>query len=291
MIICVVGPTGVGKTKMSIKLAKIFNGEIINADSMQVYKELDIGTAKVKPNEKCGIKHHLFDIREGNDDYSVYDYQSDARKKIDEILASKKVPILVGGTGYYIKAALYDYVFLEEMVENDYSNLSDAEIYERILKYECGVAIDKNNRKRNERLLTKLEMGTFQNQDFKLIYDDVYFVGLTTNRDELYKRIDQRVMDMLVELIDEVKPFYLNNVRSKAIMNGIGYKEFYPFFENKSSLKDCVEKVKQNSRNYAKRQYTWFLNQMDVKWFSVDYQDFDKTVLEVSQYITNENDN
>jgi len=291
MIICVVGPTGVGKTKMSIKLAKIFNGEIINADSMQVYKELDIGTAKVKPNEKCGIKHHLFDIREVNDDYSVYDYQSDARKKIDEILASKKVPILVGGTGYYIKAALYDYVFLEEMVENDYSNLSDAEIYERILKYECGVAIDKNNRKRNERLLTKLEMGTFQNQDFKLIYDDVYFVGLTTNRDELYKRIDQRVMDMLVELIDEVKPFYLNNVRSKAIMNGIGYKEFYPFFENKSSLKDCVEKVKQNSRNYAKRQYTWFLNQMDVKWFSVDYQDFDKTVLEVSQYITNENDN
>ncbi len=291
MIICVVGPTGVGKTKMSIKLAKIFNGEIINADSMQVYKELDIGTAKVKPNEKCGVKHHLFDIREVNDDYSVYDYQSDARKKIDEILASKKVPILVGGTGYYIKTALYDYVFLEEMVENDYSNLSDEEIYERILKYECGVAIDKNNRKRNERLLTKLEMGTFQNQDFKLIYDDVYFVGLTTNRDELYKRIDQRVMDMLVELIDEVKPFYLNNVRSKAIMNGIGYKEFYPFFENKSSLKDCVEKVKQNSRNYAKRQYTWFLNQMDVKWFSVDYQDFDKTVLEVSQYITNENDN
>lgn len=285
MIICVVGPTAVGKTKMSVELAKIYNGEIINADSMQIYKGLDIGTAKVRRHEKNGIVHHLFDIREVSDDYSVYDYQQDARRKIADILSRKKVPIFVGGTGYYLKSALYDYIFTEEKESQDYSNLTDEEIYGKIQSYETGIAIEKNNRKRNVRLLEKLENNTFRTQDFKLIYDDVIFIGLTTDRNILYERIDKRFDDMVIELIDEVKPFYLNGIKSKAIMNGIGYKEFYPFFENKKTLRECVNLSKQNSRNYAKRQYTWFQNQMDIKWFNVDYKDFSKTIMEVATYI------
>lgn len=287
MIICIVGPTAVGKTKMSVELAKIYNGEIINADSMQIYKGLDIGTAKVRPEEKNGIPHHLFDIREVNEDYSVYDYQQDAREKLRDILLRKKVPIFVGGTGYYLKSALYDYTFAEEKESKDYSNLTDEEIYEKILAFETGIAIEKNNRKRNVRLLEKLENNTFKTQDFKLIYDDVIFIGLTTDRDILYKRIDKRFDDMVIDLIDEVKPFYLKGIKSKSIMNGIGYKEFYPFFENKKTLRECVDLCKQNSRNYAKRQYTWFQNQMEIKWFDVDYEDFSKTIMEVATYIDN----
>lgn len=287
MILCIVGPTGVGKTKLSIELAKIYNGEIINADAMQVYRGLDIGTAKASKKEQSGIPHHLLDIKNVNEDYSVYDYQKDARAKIGEIENKGKIPIFVGGTGYYLKAALYDYNFVEEDVSNDYDDLTDEEIFNRIMGYELGLCIDKNNRKRNIRILKKLENNTFSINDFKLIYDDVYFIGLTTSRDNLYERINKRLDDMIIDLIDEVKPYYLNNIYSKALMNGIGYKELYPFFANQKSLKDCVEDIKKNSRNYAKRQYTWFQNQMDIQWFNVDYNDFSKTILEVVDYIEN----
>lgn len=248
MIICVVGPTGVGKTKLSVELAKIYNGEIINADSMQIYKGLDIGTAKITEKEKEGIIHHLFDIRTVFQDYSSFDYQTDARRKIKEIKSRGKVPIFVGGTGYYLKAALYDYDFKEE---SHRGNLND------------------DNEKK----------------ELRLLYDDVIIIGLTTDRKVLYERIDKRLDDMIVDLVDEVKPFYLQNVRTKALMNGIGYKELYSFFDNEKTLKECAQEIKKNSRNYAKRQYTWFENQMDVNWFSTNYDDFSKTVLEVSTFI------
>lgn len=285
MIICIVGPTAVGKTKLSVELAKIYNGEIINADSTQVYKGMDIGTAKVTKEEKEGVPHHLFDIKDVTEDYSVFDYQKDAREKISEIKNKGKIPIIVGGSGYYIKALLYDYEFSNEEVKKDYSHLSNEEIYEKIMAYDVCVPIEKNNRKRNVRLLEKLENGSFSIQDFRALYDDVLFIGLTTDRDNLYERINKRFDSMLIDLIDEVKPFYLKGIKTKAIMNGIGYKELYPFFDHEKTLKECVNDIKKNTRNYAKRQYTWFMNQMNVTWFTTNYDDFKETILEIVTFI------
>lgn len=288
MIIVVVGPTAVGKTKMSVELAKIYNGEIINADSTQVYKGLDIGTAKATKEEMQHIKHHLLDIKDVSEDYTVFDYQKDARECIEEIKAKGKIPILVGGTGYYIKSVFYDYNFEvdEEDEVNTYDDLTNDELNKRIEEYECGFVYDKNNRKRMVRLLQKLENGWIpDNNKFKKIYDDVLFIGLTTDRDVLYERINKRFDEMIIPLIDEVKPYALKNIRTKALMTPIGYKELYPFFNNEKKLVDVVEECKKNTRNYAKRQYTWFNNQMDVKWFDVDFSNFDNTIGEVCEYI------
>ena len=153
MVICIVGPTGVGKTKLSVELAKKLNGEIINADSTQVYKGIDVATAKITDNEKEGIPHYLFDIKTIEEDYTVYDYQKDARKVIDDILKRGKTPILVGGTGLYIKACLYDYKFNEELNKKDYSSLSLDELYQQLLKIDPNTNIHHNNRKRIERAL------------------------------------------------------------------------------------------------------------------------------------------
>ncbi len=284
MIIVITGPTAVGKTKLSVALAKIYNGEIINADSTQVYKGMDIGTAKVTKEEMEGVKHHLLDIKEVEEDYSVFDYQKDARCKIEEIKSKGKVPILVGGTGYYIKAALYNYIFNREEEKKDYNALSLEEINSLLDNYD--IEVDKNNRRRCERLLEKLESDTYQEQnDFELLYDDVLFIGLTTSRDILYKRIDQRLDDMFINLVDEVKPFYIKKYKSKALQTAIGYKELYEFFDNKKTLKEVNELIKQNSRNYAKKQYTWFNNQMDIKWFNVDFDNFNNTINEIVSYI------
>lgn len=287
MILVVVGPTAVGKTKTSLDLAKIYNGEIINADSVQIYKGLDIGSAKVTKSEMGNIPHHLLSIKEVEEDYSVCDYQSAARTKIKEIKERGHIPIFVGGTGYYLKAALYDFSFDEEITNyNNYDYLSNEELVLKIESYEEGIVIDKDNRRRNERLLTKLENGTFSSQvNYKLLYDDVLFIGLTTDRDTLYERINKRFDDMLIDVIDEVKPFYLKGIKSKSLMTGIGYKEFYDFFDNKKTLKETVNLIKQNSRNYAKRQYTYFNNQLNVKWFDVDFANFQNTLNKIIDYI------
>ncbi len=295
MIICIVGPTAVGKTKLSVELAKIYNGEIINADSMQIYKGLDIGTAKVTKEEMQHIKHHLLSIKEVEEDYTVFDYQKDARKKIDEIKSKGKIPILVGGTGYYIKSALYDYEFNLEEIDNrsNYDDLSNEEINRRIDNYECGFIYDRDNRQRIIRLLNKLENGWFPEQkEFKLIYPDVIFIGLTTDREKLYERINERFDNMIIPLIDEVKPYALANNQSKSLMTGIGYKELFPFFNNEDTLVNVVNECKKNSRNYAKRQYTWFKNQMDIDWLDVDFNNFDNTInkaIELIEQKTNEN--
>jgi tRNA dimethylallyltransferase len=292
MIICIVGPTAVGKTKLSVELAKIYNGEIINADSMQIYKGLDIGTAKVTKEEMQHIKHHLLSIKEVEEDYTVFDYQKDARKKIDEIKSKGKIPILVGGTGYYIKSALYDYEFNLEEIDNksDYNDLSNEEINRRIDNYECGFIYDRDNRQRIIRLLNKLENGWFPEQkEFKLIYPDVIFIGLTTDREKLYERINERFDNMIIPLIDEVKPYALANNQSKSLMTGIGYKELFPFFNNEDTLVNVVNECKKNSRNYAKRQYTWFKNQMEIDWLDVDFNNFDNTINKAIELIEQKN--
>ena len=289
MVIVILGPTAVGKTKLSVELAKKLNGEIINADSTQVYKNLNIGTAKVTEEEKQNIKHHLFDIKDIKEDYTVYDYQKDARSKIDEILSRNKTPILVGGTGLYIKSALYDYKFSDEPTKNNYDNLSNEEIYNELLKYDKDTKIHINNRKRLIRALnycvsTNLPFSQKEKTD-KLIYDSI-FIGLTTDRKVLYDRINKRVDVMVTEgLLEEAKQIYDSNIRTKAVNTPIAYKELFPYFENKETLDVCLEKIKQNSRKYAKRQYTWFNNQMNVTWFDVNFNDFNKTIEEVYEYI------
>ena len=280
MIVCIVGPTGVGKTKLSVELAKKYHGIIINCDSMQVYKRLNIGTAKVTEEEKCGIPHYLFDIKDPTEEYTVYDYQKDLRNLLEE--HKNENIIIVGGTGLYLKAGLYDYRFTEESKKEDYSNLSNDELYELVLKKDPNTKIHKNNRVRLERFLNKENLTVVE--PVKL-YDHL-IVGLTTSRDILYDRINKRV-DIMVKngLLEEVKKLYDENIKSKPLTGGIGYKELYDYFDGKISLDEALDKIKQNSRHYAKRQYTFFNNQLDVKWFDVDFKDFNKTINEVEKYI------
>lgn len=281
MIIVVTGPTGVGKTKMSVELAKKYNAIVVNADSMQVYKELNIGTAKVTEEEKQGVPHLLFDIVEPTDMYSVYDYQRDLRKILTD--NKDKNIVIVGGTGLYIKAGLYNYEFTEENEEPEqYDDLSNEELLEKVKELDPDTDIHVNNRKRLVRRLNK--KGEEHIVD-TLLYPSI-FIGLTTDRDTLYERINKRV-DIMVKdgLLDEVKTLYDKNIRSKAIMTGIGYKELYDYFDGNCTLEEALDLIKQRSRRYAKRQYTWFNNQMDIEWFNVDFNDFNNTIKEVENYI------
>ena len=287
MIIVICGPTGVGKTKLSIELAKKLNGEIINADSMQTYIGADIATAKIKEQEKEEIPHYLFDINNINDMYTIYDYQKDARKIIKEIENKNKTPILVGGSGLYIKSALYDYELVPEQDKKDYSDLTNEELYNKVLNY-TNTNIHINNRKRLERLLEKYENSSIiGNNGNKKLYDFIC-IGLTTDRNNLYEIINNRVDKMIAEgLIEEAKAFYDKNIHSKAIKTCIGYKELYQYFDGNIAKEEAIALIKKNSRRYAKRQYTFFNNQMDVKWFNVDYKDFNNTINEVLKYIAN----
>lgn len=223
MIYVIIGPTGVGKTKLSIELAKKINAEIINADSMQIYKELNIGTAKITKEEMQNITHHMFNIISVNDNYNVYDYQKSARLILNNLLNKNKNIIIVGGTGLYIKALLYDYTF-------------------------------DNQENKNKKLY-----------DFKLI-------GLTRDRKILYDNIDKRVDKMIDDgLEDEVRNLYNNKIKTRAVMTAIGYKELYEYFDNKIDKETAINKIKQSSRRYAKRQYTFFNNQFnDIKWYDID---------------------
>ena len=284
MIIAICGPTAVGKTKLSVELAKKYNAEIINYDSVQVYKEMDIASAKVTKEEAEGIPHHLIDIKNYDDDYSVYDYQIDARNKIKELEEKGKNIIMVGGTGLYLKAALYDYKFQkdEEVPE---INLDTKELLYAIHKMNPDSKVDPNNHRRLIREYINLKSGVDNKSGNNLLYENVYFIGLETNRDILYDRINKRV-DIMLEngLLDEAKYFYKKK-HTKAVMTPIGYKELFPYIRGEISLEDALDQIKKNSRHYAKRQFTFFKNQMDIKWFNVDFDNFDNTIKEVIKYI------
>lgn len=284
-IIVIVGPTGVGKTSLSLSLAKNYNAEIINIDAMQIYKEMNIGTAKIMDTK--GIPHHLLSIRSVSEPYSVYEYQKDARKILDEFIKNNKNVIIVGGSGLYVKALLYDYKFDVENDNNQYDNLSNEDIYTEIKELNNEVDIHINNRKRLVRMLNKLKNNNkLDNNGDTLLYDNVYFIGLSTDRTTLYKRIDERVDEMVKEgLIEEVKSLYDKNINTIPINTAIGYKELYKYFDSKISKEDAIDLIKKNSRHYAKRQYTWFNNKMNIKWFNVDFNNFENTIKEVIKYI------
>ena len=285
-IIVIVGPTGVGKTKMSIELAKKFDAEIINGDSVSIYKELDIGSAKPSIEEREGIVHHLIDIKDVSEDYTVYDYQKDVRSLIEDINSRGKRIIIVGGTGLYIKAALYDYNFTEGTTYNEYNNLSNEELLEEIKKYQVDTLPELNNRKRLVRLLNKLENNEeiTHNKD-KLLYP-IKVIGLTTDRDVLYERINKRV-DIMVDngLIDEINSLKDKYMDSRVLNTGIGYKEFYEYLYSDKPLDVVLDEIKQDSRRFAKRQYTFFNHQFDTKWFNVNFDNFNETIDEVINYI------
>ena len=292
MIIVIVGPTGVGKTKLSIELAKIYNGEVINADSTQIYKDLDIATAKVTEKEKEGIPHHLIDIKNIDEEYTVYNYQKDCRNKIEEIRARNKTPIIVGGTGLYINAVLYDYKFEEEKYDNSYENYNTNELYQKLINIDPNTNIHKNNRKRIIRALNYYQNNNkpmSEKETTENMLYDAYIIGLTTNREELYDRINKRVDTMFINgLENEAKKIYNTNIRSKAVMTPIGYKELFEYFDNNISKEEAIELIKKRSRNYAKRQYTWFNNKLNVKWFDVNFNNFNETVNNVKKYIKGE---
>ena len=294
-LVCIVGPTAVGKTRLSIALAKALNGEIISGDSMQIYRGMDIGTAKVTQEERQGILHHLIDEKEPDEAYSVAQFQETVRQKIEEIKGRGKLPIIVGGTGLYIKSVLYDYEFNkqpEEQIQNQeqYATFSNEDLHDKLkqLDEKTAIAIHPNNRKRVLRALAIVEQGgvkkseIIEAQRHELVYD-VALIGLTDERSVLYERINARV-DMMFEtgLIDEVRALYDALVPATAqSIRAIGYKELYDYFDGLISLDEARELIKRNSRRYAKRQYTWFNNQMNVSWFNVDVNEFEKTVSDV----------
>ncbi len=288
-IIVIAGPTGVGKTKLSIALAKKYNGEIINADSMQVYKELNIGTAKIKDTEKENIPHHLFDIKNIDEEYTIYHYQKDIRNKIGEINKRNKRIIIVGGTALYLKAGLFDYTLEENSSSRDLSSYTDKELVNELKKLDKNIDIDFNNRRRVERAYNYYldnNKSISENTSGNNLLYPVIFIGLTTDRDNLYKIINKRVDQMIEEgLIDEVYKLYNKNIHTKPVINGIGYKELYSYFNNETTLDNAIEKIKQNSRKYAKRQYTFFNNKFDITWFNVNYCNFNETINEVEDYI------
>ncbi len=287
MIIAIVGPTGVGKTNLSIELAKRYNAEIISCDSMQIYKKMNIGTAKVTKNEMQNIKHHLIDIKDVSEDYSVFDYQKDARLILNKLLKENKNVVIVGGTGLYLKALLYNYDFkLNNNERKDFSSYTNEELYNMVLKIDKNTKIHINNRQRLESYLNNHNYPQNKKEvESKMIYN-AKIIGLTRPREELYDTINKRVDYMIKNgLEEEARYFYDNNIHSKAIKTAIAYKELYMYFDKKISRNDAIELIKQRSRHYAKRQYTWFNNQMNVKWFNIDINNFDNTIREVEDYI------
>ena len=246
MIIAIVGPTGVGKTFVSETLSESLDAEVINCDATQVYRDLNIGSAKPRKDEISNKKHHLFDIVDINENYNAYLFQKDLR----EILDNKKDKnfIIVGGTGLYLKAGLYNYTFSQE----------------------------------------NKERAKLKDEENDLLYD-VIFIGLKTNRDNLYERINKRV-DVMVKdgLLEEVKSLHKYKDTSRILNTAIGYKEIFKYIEGELTQEEALDLVRKNSRKYAKRQFTWFNNKMNIKWFDVDFDNITNTINEIENYIKTE---
>lgn len=286
-IFVVVGPTGVGKTELSIALAKKYNASVINADATQVYKDVNIGVAKISEDEMQGVPHYMMDVVNLDEEYTVADYQRDARKILDNLIKENKNVIIVGGSGLYVKALLYDYRFTnEDKKESNFESYTNEELKEKVDSIYKDNNIHVNNRKRLERFLEHYNNTgkIIMNNDFKdkPLYDFVV-IGLTTDKESLNNHLSLRINDMLMNgLIEEA------NVLSEysKIYTFIGYKEVLDYSQKKISLKETINLIQSRTKNYAKRQYTWFKNQFDnITWFNTDYRNFDNTIKEVIDYL------
>lgn len=288
-IICLVGPTATGKTKVSVELAKYYNAVIINADSTAVYSEPLIATAKITEDEKENIEHYMLDLVSLNDEYTLYDYQKDGRKILDKLIKENKNVIIVGGSGLYIKALLYDYNLNEvEKINLDLSKYSNMDLKSMSDKINSNNNIHINNRQRLERYIRKYyennESLVINNGSNNRVYD-FELIGLKTDRDTLYSLINNRVDKMIKDgLLEEANKLY--KLHLKNFTNIIGYRELNMYFNNEISLEEAIDLIKRNTRRYAKRQFTWFNNQMkDIKWFDVNYNNINTTINEIKEYL------
>lgn len=271
-ILAVVGPTAVGKTALGIELAQMFNGEIISGDSQQVYKHLDIGTAKASQKEQELAPHHLIDVREVDETYSAFDFVTEAKEAISDITRRGKLPIIVGGTGLYLQSLLEGYhlggqVNQEEILayRKELDILSDERLFEKIA--EQGVVLKEPNRRRAIRALELAHFGKDLNNEAPNF--DAFIIGLNDDRQKLYDRINHRVDAMLeMGLLEEAKWLY-DHYPDVQATRGIGYKELFPYFSGQEELDQAVEKLKQNTRRFAKRQLTWFRNRMAVSFYDI----------------------
>ncbi len=303
-LVVLIGPTAVGKTKLSIELAKKLNAEIISGDSMQVYKEMDIGTAKISNAEMEGVPHHLINIKEPDEDFSVAEFQQLVRNLITEITSRGKLPMIVGGTGLYIQSVIYDYKFSESPSDDNYRKSLEQmaltegiEVVHNLLKQVDPQSADNIHPNNVRRVIRALEVyhssgktatETKEKQEGELIYDTA-LIGLTMDRNILYERINFRVDEMMnMGLLREVTTLYERGLKDCQSIQAIGYKEIYQYLDGKSSLEESIEQLKQNSRRYAKRQLTWFRNKMDVQWFDMTGAQssmLDEKINEILKYI------
>ena len=306
-IIVIVGPTAVGKTALSVQIAKKFDGEIISGDSMQIYKDLDIATAKVTPDEMKGIPHHLINIKEIEEAYSVSDFQKEASKKIEEIVERGRLPIIVGGTGLYIESLLYPVSHakvepneeLRVKLERFAATKGNDQLWTRLNEIDPDAAkkIHPNNVRRVIRAIEVYKetgelFSNFQNERNKKESDyDVFLIGLNTDRTKLYERINKRV-DLMVDkgLVDEAKDLWRKVGPEVTVQSarGIGYKELFDYFNQSISYEETIDAIKQNSRRYAKRQITWFTNRLDeVHWYDLvnEPDTIENSYLEIGEFL------
>ena len=297
-LLIIIGPTAIGKTDLSIKIAQEFKGEIISGDSMQVYKGMDIGTGKITRDETKGIPHHMIDILEPSENFSVADFQEQVARLVKDIESRGKLPIIVGGTGHYIKALIDGYEFNEEdalLIEEktkEYEAYDSSILYEKLLKLDPTNDVHPNNRQRVIRQLVKKTMPKQEKKAYTKENDYVTFVlGLTTDRSVIYERINQRVLKMFESgLEEEVKKLFKNGL-SKTASQAIGYKEFLPYFKGEASIDSVVERVQAHSRQYAKRQLTYFRNQLDVNWYDIETSDTDIIYKDIYQFLQTKGEN
>lgn len=302
-IIAIAGPTAVGKTKFAIEVAKAFDGEVVSCDSMQLYKYMDIGSAKPTEEEMKQAKHHLVDFLDPRDDFSVAKYQQLAKDAIKDILSRGKVPVISGGTGLYLNSLLYDMDFSSVPEDFSYRNelteLAEREghfvLHEMLEKLDAEAAskIHPNNVKKVIRALERLKEGEGKVKQFSEIKEEtseyeVILIGLTRNRAELYERVNKRV-DLLIEagLLDEVKGLMEMGLTSENIsMKGIGYKEIIEYFQGKYTLEEAVDTVKKNTRHYAKKQLTWFRRYDKMIWYDIsEYADDEAAIEDMVQWL------
>ncbi|MEA5018456.1 MAG: tRNA (adenosine(37)-N6)-dimethylallyltransferase MiaA [Erysipelotrichaceae bacterium] len=297
-VLVVIGPTAVGKSQVGIQLAQQYNGEIISGDSIQVYRQLNIGSAKVSKEQQKMVVHHLIDTKDISENYHVAAFQNESRKIISELNKNAKLPIIVGGTGLYIKAALYDYQFNEEeKLDFKLESLTNEQLKFKLTNIDPQTAeiIHINNRKR---LLRALQMAMSGNkrsdvlakQAKEPIYDCL-LIGLTCQRDILYQRIESRIDTMIKEgLFEEVDELYQNDhaLFDYQALQAIGYREWRDYYQNKFDKEVIVNNIKLHTRQFAKRQYTWFNNQLPVKWFDINDDTFMSNIhKEVKEWLNN----
>lgn len=288
-VLIITGPTGSGKTKVSIEVAKHFNTEIINGDAFQVYRGMDILTAKIKPAEMEGIKHHLFDIINPTEEFNVATYQKLVRELIEEFTKRNKLPLIVGGSGLYLNSVIYDYDFSTtgRSDETKYDHLTDDELHDILKKLNENAAlkIHPHNRKRVIRAIELAQNNAIINEfNNKLLYD-AKIIYLNVDREILYERINKRVDDMINDgLIEEVKSLIKLDL-SKTALGAIGLKEMIPYIEGIVSKETAIMEVKKNTRHYAKRQLTWFRHQNNINIVDVNYHNFQETINQIIQIV------